>query len=212
MCAGDFNEILDQQEKDCFLPRPPCQIREFREYLNDCGLQDLGFAGNIFTWCNHREEPNTVRARLDCAYCDSSWAELFPMAKVTHVPVACSYREVLWIALDGKPSQYMARRKQRFRFEVAWASSPACVDVIQQAWLSDKDNIPHRSLIDKIRACRMNLLQWNRSSFGNIRKKLKELNEKICERQAHTITPSVKFEIETLKDSLERMAASEEIL
>ena len=29
-------------------------MRSFRECLNVCGLMDLGFVGQRFTWCNER--------------------------------------------------------------------------------------------------------------------------------------------------------------
>ncbi|KAL0462204.1 UNVERIFIED_CONTAM: hypothetical protein Slati_0108000 [Sesamum latifolium] len=67
ICAGDFNEILEQYEKQGALPRAQWQIRDFRQCLDDCGLQDMGFKGDKFTWCNRRETLDTVQARLDRA-------------------------------------------------------------------------------------------------------------------------------------------------
>ncbi|KAL0370777.1 UNVERIFIED_CONTAM: hypothetical protein Sangu_0395800 [Sesamum angustifolium] len=64
-CGGDFNEILVQHEKQGTLSRAQWQINAFRACLSDCGLQDLGFEINIFTWSNHKEAPYTVRARFD---------------------------------------------------------------------------------------------------------------------------------------------------
>ncbi|KAL0378893.1 UNVERIFIED_CONTAM: hypothetical protein Sradi_3194800 [Sesamum radiatum] len=43
VCVGDFNEILAQHEKQGSLPRTLWQIRDFRECLSDCGLQDIGY-------------------------------------------------------------------------------------------------------------------------------------------------------------------------
>ncbi|KAL0443902.1 UNVERIFIED_CONTAM: hypothetical protein Slati_2112900 [Sesamum latifolium] len=54
LCVGDFNEALDQQEKQGTLLQAQWRIRYFRSCLQDCGLQDLGFQGNLFTWCNHQ--------------------------------------------------------------------------------------------------------------------------------------------------------------
>ncbi|KAK4393459.1 hypothetical protein Sango_1816700 [Sesamum angolense] len=41
LCAGDFNEILDQSEKLGGPPRPMWQMRKFREALEQCELVDL---------------------------------------------------------------------------------------------------------------------------------------------------------------------------
>ncbi|KAL0401022.1 UNVERIFIED_CONTAM: hypothetical protein Slati_4132100 [Sesamum latifolium] len=66
------------------------------------------------------------------------------------------------------------------------------------------------SLVAKIRTCRLGLWQWNRDSFGNIRRKSKELGDKINGMLANTITEERKVEIEELQDSLENLVVEEE--
>ena len=51
---GDFNEITHPDEKLGWLEQDANQMRSFRECLNVCGLIDLGFVGQRFTWCNER--------------------------------------------------------------------------------------------------------------------------------------------------------------
>ena len=51
---GDFNEITHPEEKLGWLDRDAIQMRNFRECLNWCGLVDLGFVGQSFTWRNER--------------------------------------------------------------------------------------------------------------------------------------------------------------
>ncbi|KAL0405132.1 UNVERIFIED_CONTAM: hypothetical protein Slati_3827100 [Sesamum latifolium] len=58
----------------------------------------------------------------------------------------------------------------------------------------------------------MQLAQWNKVGFGNIRHETKELNDKICELQRRIITVEVKEDIEELRDRLENMGKREEIL
>jgi len=44
--------------------RPSKQMEDFRDVLDECGFQDLGFNGNKFTWCNgHGEGPTVWLAR-----------------------------------------------------------------------------------------------------------------------------------------------------
>ena len=49
MCAGDFNELLWSHEKLGLGPRQDCKMKEFRDVLDECGLMDLGYAGDKFT-------------------------------------------------------------------------------------------------------------------------------------------------------------------
>jgi hypothetical protein len=44
LCAGDFNEIVDQSEKDRSLLRRESQMTGFWEALEECQLGDLGFS------------------------------------------------------------------------------------------------------------------------------------------------------------------------
>lgn len=48
---GDFNEIVHSDEKLGWLDRDAEQMRSFRECLGRCGLHNLGFVGQRFTWC-----------------------------------------------------------------------------------------------------------------------------------------------------------------
>ncbi|KAL0449473.1 UNVERIFIED_CONTAM: hypothetical protein Slati_1503700 [Sesamum latifolium] len=84
LCMGDFNEILEDSEKEGGNTRPTWQMRDFRHALDLNGLFDLGFNGDPFTWSNRQEFPNTIRERLDRACADDNWIKLFPNAQVTH--------------------------------------------------------------------------------------------------------------------------------
>ena len=48
-CCGDFNEILFVTEKSGGPPRTQRQMDGFREAVNFCGFQDLGFSGPQYT-------------------------------------------------------------------------------------------------------------------------------------------------------------------
>ncbi|KAL0433363.1 UNVERIFIED_CONTAM: hypothetical protein Slati_2670600 [Sesamum latifolium] len=140
------------------------------------------------------------------------WGTLFPRATVLNQDVACSYHAAVWVVLDGIMPPDTSRRKNRFRFEVAWCSTPECAEVIQQAWSSVMEGSPHESVLEKIRAPRVSLLRWNSMCFGNIRGKVRTLDKRICELQALPLTHDRKCEIDRLKDSLENWLGKEELL
>ena len=49
------------EEKQGRLPKPLRLIQEFKEAFLHCGLVDLDFQGNIFTWSNGRLGDNFVQ-------------------------------------------------------------------------------------------------------------------------------------------------------
>lgn len=53
LCAGDFNEILFSHEKEGGRARAQACMDVFKEALEACNLQDLGFLGDMYTWRNH---------------------------------------------------------------------------------------------------------------------------------------------------------------
>ena len=56
MCVGDFNETLYGTEHFSRTSRPEWQMRGFREVVDHCSFQDLGWRGVPFTWDNKQQE------------------------------------------------------------------------------------------------------------------------------------------------------------
>lgn len=57
----------------------------FKEALEECGLSDLGFTGDPFTWRNNSHTSEQyIRERLDRAVADGNWRARFPAFKVTN--------------------------------------------------------------------------------------------------------------------------------
>lgn len=60
MVLGDFNEILYSLEKEGGNASPNAMMKEFRDCLAECGLDDMGYIGDPFTW-----RRGDIRERLD---------------------------------------------------------------------------------------------------------------------------------------------------
>ncbi|KAL0448625.1 UNVERIFIED_CONTAM: hypothetical protein Slati_1418900 [Sesamum latifolium] len=170
LCAGEYNEILEQHEKQRILPRAHWQINDFHEYLRDGDLHDLGFEGEIFRWNNRVETPHTVRARLDRVCSDTQWANLFHSTKVHREMVTYFDHAAIWISLFEEPVHTADCRKCQFRFEAAWVAYLECTEVIHRTWSSAKVFDYHVTVGNQTRASRLGLLQWNRDRFTNIRR------------------------------------------
>jgi hypothetical protein len=56
LLVGDFNEILFAHEKEGGKPRRQQQMDSFREALELCGVEDLGYEGDCFTWRNNNHQ------------------------------------------------------------------------------------------------------------------------------------------------------------
>lgn len=70
---GDFNEIVHLDEKLGWKEREADQM----EALNVCGLSDLGFVGQRYTWCNDRFGDQRTLIRLNRMVVNNSWRDKF---------------------------------------------------------------------------------------------------------------------------------------
>ena len=73
LCVGDFIEIKKAEKKKRGPNRPERQMREFREALDFCGFQDLGFVGAPFTWCNNQFDGEVTWIQLDRGVATLAW-------------------------------------------------------------------------------------------------------------------------------------------
>ncbi|KAL0411064.1 UNVERIFIED_CONTAM: hypothetical protein Slati_3696100, partial [Sesamum latifolium] len=132
-------------EKKGRVPRAQWQITNFRQCLLQCGLQDIGFHGNTFTWCKRRAAPNIMRARLDCVCSAEDWAVLFPSARDHHESVASSdhkatkrkaRNEVRWLKDEGGRKVHNLieiRRAVQNYFEKIFRTTAPTATIISEA-------------------------------------------------------------------------------
>ena len=102
LCVGDFNEITIAEEKKGGLDRPERQMREFREALDFCGFQDLGFVGAPFTWCNNHFNEEVTWVRLDRGVATLAWTQLFPTVCIHHIQGTLSDHCPLWLCSNNE--------------------------------------------------------------------------------------------------------------
>ena len=68
MVGGDFNCIIAPHEKRGGKPYiDDVERKEFRDFIQNNGLVDLGFVGLRFTWCNnHQRGQGSGKGSIGC--------------------------------------------------------------------------------------------------------------------------------------------------
>src|SRR3954462_12553179 len=66
-------------EKEGGNSRPIQFMQNLRDCLDDCGMHEIMFVGDEFTWSR-----GEIKERLDRAVCNDNWATLCPYAAVLH--------------------------------------------------------------------------------------------------------------------------------
>lgn len=81
-------------------------------------LQDLGYRGLCFTWCNRREGNEYINERLDRFLATSEWSQIFLDSSVVHDFAAYLNHRPIWINTEGQGR--LIRGRRTFRFESIW--------------------------------------------------------------------------------------------
>jgi hypothetical protein len=133
LCIGDFNMILSQSDKQGGRPYASSSSNAFHGLLDSCGMIDLGFSGNPYTWSNKRQGQYLIKERLDRGIANSHWVHLFPHYSVQHLPAYSSDHNP--IILNTVPTDLTLPCP--FRFEEFWMYDPSCGSTISSAWSSN---------------------------------------------------------------------------
>lgn len=111
-CLGDFNEIVYAHEQEGGDICNQAQMDGFRNALNSCQLQNLGYVDNKFTWVTTR--CGGIKVRLDRVVAMQQWVDMFPNFRVSNLKPNSS--DHVPILLEWQP-QNRGKLKRSFCYE-----------------------------------------------------------------------------------------------
>ncbi|XP_071902886.1 uncharacterized protein [Coffea arabica] len=205
MIAGDFNDIVSNGEKWGSVFREESSFRDFKTFIEQSNLIDIGFEGHPWTWSNHWENEGEIRQRLDRCLASYEWVQTFDKAKCQHMDTYASDHSIL--CLDTDPEK--GKRKQRFFFDKRWLHKEGVQQVVEQAWQRDEPGSRMFKITRKIRNCRIELLKWRNTFAANSKRKIAEVKERL-EALSSSEAPSKKEKRTELKHQLKEAYQEEE--
>lgn len=168
LCAGDFNEVLDAHEQFGGHGPEEWQMDGFRDAVEECWFDDLGYIGLPYTWDNRQQGSDNIKVRLDRGLGDDKFQEAFDNTSITHIQTTESDHCALLISVQNS-NWYMDNKTARpFRFENAWTRHTGYDGVVANAWVPRTGGLTevHKALAD----VRGKLQQWSRTEFGSVSK------------------------------------------
>ncbi|CAL9003580.1 unnamed protein product, partial [Prunus brigantina] len=162
LVMGDFNDILDASEKVGGRPRLMQSMDDFRRFVTDSNLLDLGYEGYPFTWRNRREDGG-IQERLDRGFANDQWLRLYPEARVVHQVVEGSDHVMVW--LHTSPTQ--PRRACRFIFDPRWSTMERCHEIVKERWRKGFCGSKGLQVFEKLKWVRKGLVDWKRQEWRN---------------------------------------------
>ncbi|XP_057761117.1 uncharacterized protein LOC130981550 [Arachis stenosperma] len=155
--GGDFNCVLSATDTggNSGLSR---DHDHFADCLLECGLQDLGFKGQPFTW-----QKGIIRRRLDRYVTNAAWSQRFSSAVVKHLPKLKSDHVSIFLELWVDSTAASSCRP--FRFLASWLTHENFNSMLKTNW---KDEISmDQNVTNFMEAAKV----WNKEVFGDIYRK-----------------------------------------
>lgn len=157
----------------------------FREALEDAGLHDLGFTGDVFTWRNQQHRGDDyIRERLDRAVANVEWRIHFPLVHVLNGdPYHSDHRPV--IVSTEKKKEERAVGKKPFHFEANWLEESQCRKVVEEAWEGAQLGVGS-GVYEALKEVSGSLYEWSVNVLGDLEKRLKKAKKELelCRKSA----------------------------
>jgi hypothetical protein len=134
LCVGDFNETTSSLEHFSEHGREEWQMRNFREAIEDCDLQDLGYTGVPFTWDNRQPGAANVKARIDRALANEALLLLYPVFRVQHLWAIQSDHCFLLTTLQKQVTRTVHTGQHVFRYENVWQTHKDYDKIVSDMW------------------------------------------------------------------------------
>lgn len=190
--GGDFNAILNENEKEGESDKAEADMRNFQEALNKCSLSNLGWSGDRFTWSNLRFSKRLIKEHLNRFVSSYDWWSRFSGAKVTNVNSIGSDHCPIRVEVLGPENLFGKRRKKwasSFHFEDFWMQYEECKEIISSSWNSRGD------LMLESKKCKQKLKQCSKRKFKSRFNILKNLKAEIANLKKLPPSESVAMQI-----------------
>lgn len=92
----------------------------FREVLEECEINDLGFFGQWYTWERGRLVSNNIKESLDRGVANPGWWNLFPGYRVSHLQYSFFDHFLVLVDIDGDGRSNTGEQHWQFRFNTDW--------------------------------------------------------------------------------------------
>lgn len=82
--SGDFNELVDPEEKLGGFQRTEEECKDFTQILKACGMFEIQNFGYQYSWYGQRNN-DLVQCRLDMFVANQEWSEMFEKASASYL-------------------------------------------------------------------------------------------------------------------------------
>lgn len=171
--TGDFNEILNHNEKVGGNARSDISFNEFRQMIRVCNFTDLKPVGNRFSWTGKRGIHN-VSCCLDRAMGNMDWHQQFPSAETHFLELGESDHRPLISFFDGHSED----RRHKFMYDDRLRQQEGFKQSVTTQW-KQYDRNGNISLAHKLQKSRSHISRWKRMHCFNAKERISTLRHQL---------------------------------
>ncbi|XP_060190498.1 uncharacterized protein LOC132619683 [Lycium barbarum] len=128
--GGDFNVILQPEEKLGGLPHRNSKSFDLFECMDSCGMSDVGFHSSKYTWCNNWRPSIRIWKRLDRVFINDDWTKMYANNFVKHLARTDSDHRPLLVRCDNGHID----GPKYFKFLDFWTTQDDFLEVVRMNW------------------------------------------------------------------------------
>ncbi|CDY24720.1 BnaC04g13250D [Brassica napus] len=160
--VGDFNELLNNEEKSGGAVRVESSFWDFWHMTSSCKLRELRSFGNSLSWAGWRDRV-WVQCRLDRSFGNDEWYNLFPRSQVEYMDMLSSDHRPIKVCFSYEPENV---RRGRFFFDRRMLGKDGIEEAVRRGWAGGGSDVGV-DLMERISNCRKELARWKKSSGAN---------------------------------------------
>ncbi|KAH0757746.1 hypothetical protein KY290_021239 [Solanum tuberosum] len=178
--GGDFNVILDEEEKLGGLDFTINEAIDFASFISRNALSEVHFSGSKYTWWNGRIEEACIFKKLDRILVNQEFLDVFPASEVHHLIRQGSNHAPLHLSCNS----YEVPIIKPFRFMNFWSRHQQFKKIVEDSWKIDFVGNPFLEFHAKLKNVKKALSAWSKEVFGNVFQQIAMLEDIIKVREA----------------------------
>ncbi|XP_020262214.1 uncharacterized protein LOC109838161 [Asparagus officinalis] len=189
--GGDFNTMINDEEKIGGIKLTDTDTRDFNTFIEDCHLLHLKTVGNFLTWSNKQDCGTRVWCRLDRTLVNSTWIQNYNSSHVEYMSPSLSDHCPALISIYEEDRH----GKKPFRFFKMWTKHSNYLPTVSSIWQKQVKGCKMYSVFLKLKNLREVLKDLNRNHFGNI-------SEQVCRAKNALEEVQQKLQIDPFNQAL----------
>lgn len=204
---GDFNMILNGNEKRGGNIMDYNLADKFQNTIDSYSLHDIGYNGTKYTWANNQANEHHIQERLDRYLASQTWIINFQnhtnyhllRYSSDHCPILLDF----WANIECRIPK---KDKHLPRFEQLWLQDEESNQIVKNVWKYTKGDIDN-----KLQDTLDQLHRWGKEKYGDIPRKISEIQKELHQLKERIPDTTILMTINNKEYLLDKLMKEEEL-